>query len=177
MIAAAPNPPRKPRNPRTPRTPRTPRAPQQPRRLRRSHPRLEPQVLARARWLPPADTALLEAYYADGLTIRRIAEMLDDSPRAVSRRLRILVERIHCPRFLAVARAAHPDPELRRLFGEPDPNLWTPTRKRVADAVYIRGLNMRHASQHLHLSLHTVRRHIDAINAIVNASTTEGARS
>lgn len=168
MIAAAPRTPRKPRNPSAARNPRPPQ---------RSRPRLEPQVLARARWLPPADTALLEAYYADGLTIRRIAEMLDDSPRAVSRRLRILVERIHCPRFLAVARAAHPDPELRRLFGEPDPNLWTPTRKRVADAIYIRGLNMRVASRHLHLSLHTVRRHIDAINAIVNASPREETRS
>ena len=144
-----------------------------PAHARRGHIHLEPHVLTRAAWLPAPDYALLTAYYDAGLTIQRIADMLHLPPRTAARRLRILAERIRSADFLTVAHAAHPDPELRALFGPPDPDLWPPTRRRVADAIYIRGLNMRAASRELRLSLHTVRRHNDAIRAILNAATAQ----
>lgn len=144
---------------------------------RRGHIHLEPHILARAAWLPAPDHALLTSYYDAGLTIQRIAHMLDLPPRTTARRVRILAERISSPRFLAVAQAAHPDPELRALFGPPDPDLWPPTRRRVADAIHIRGLNMRSCARELRLSLHTVRRHNDAINAILNAALAQKERT
>lgn len=144
---------------------------------RRGHIHIEPHILTRADWLPPADASLLNAYYHAGLTTQAIALMLGIPQRSVARRLRNLALRISSPRFLAVARAAHPDPQLRALFGPPDPNLWPPTRQRVAEAIYIRGLSMSAAARDLRLTLHTVRRHSDAITAILNApSHTEGGR-
>jgi len=148
-----------------------------PAHARRGHIHLEPHILTRAAWLPAPDHALLTAYYDAGLTIQRIADMLHLPPRTAARRLRILAERIRSPQFLTVAHAAHPDPELRALFGPPDPDLWPPTRRRVADAIYIRGLNMRAASRELRLSLHTVRRHNDAIRAILNAAHAQKGRA
>ncbi len=132
-------------------------------------------ILRRARWLDPDDAALLRAVYEQARPVAEIARLLDVDPRSVRRRVRILSERVLHPRFLVAARVVRPDADLRRLVPEPDPAAWPPNRRRVAEAMVIRGLNMRDASIALGLSLHTVRRHIDAIHALADAAPLKGA--
>jgi ABC-type lipoprotein export system ATPase subunit len=75
------------------------------------------------------------------------------------RRLRRLIERALSPRFAFVV--AH-----RASLGA--------TRRRVAMACIVQGRSLREASGMLGLSLHAVRRHIDAVEALFAAARTAG---
>lgn len=108
-------------------------------------------LLDRAACLPPDDLALLRAVYADGRTAVELAALMRCDARALRRRIRRLVERLLSPRFLFV---------LRHRDG------WSATRKRVATACVLHGRSLREAAAELRLSLHTVRRHLDAVNAL-----------
>jgi hypothetical protein len=132
------------------------------------------RLVQRARWLQPADRALIEAVYAEGLSVaayvrRCRARQTEPVPsagvdfgddaiglemrsRLARRRLRRLVERLLSDRFVFVT-ARWED--------------WTTTRRRVAAACVVQGRSMRAASRDLGLSLHTVRRHMQAIEALV----------
>lgn len=119
--------------------------------LRRRAPRDLADLLAqRAEWLLPEDRALIRALYVDNLTARHIAQLRGASPRSVRRRVHTLVQRLLSPRYEFVAR------QLER---------WSPTRARVARACVLEGHTLRAAAERLNVSLHTVRRHMDAVAA------------
>ena len=109
------------------------------------------RVVQRAELLTPADRALVLAYYRDQQNALDIARLAGEPVRAVRRRLRRAVERVLSPRFQFVA---------SRLGS------WPPTRRRVACACVLQGFTLREASRRLGLSLHSVRRHHDAIQAM-----------
>lgn len=108
-------------------------------------------LVARAAFLPPEDRGLIEAYFRDGQTIKLLSEVHRTDPRAMSRRIRRLCERLLSDRFGFV---------LRNFES------WSPSRRRVATATMLHGHSMRAASGVLRISLYAVRRHADAINAL-----------
>lgn len=119
-------------------------------------------LVDRARHLPEPDRFLIEGVFRDGRPISDLAEMWrthrdgPKAPRALRRRVHRLVDRLLSPRFEIVAGLRH---------------TWSPTRKRIATACVLHGLSTRQAADNLGVSLHTVRRQVDAINAICDAVT------
>ncbi len=123
--------------------------------LRRRIPRdLADLLVARAQWILPEDRALISAVYQDNLSAIQVASLLSAPPRSIRRRIRLLVTRLISPRFIFVAQQT----ALQKTT-------WGPTRKRVAVACVLEGRTLRDAAQTLHISLHTIRRHMDAIAA------------
>jgi DNA-directed RNA polymerase specialized sigma24 family protein len=119
--------------------------------LRRRIPRdLADILVLRASHLLPEDRALISAVYQDNLSAIQVAELLNVSPRAIRRRIRVLVQRLLSPRFEFVTRRSRH---------------WGPTRRKVARACVLEGRTLRDAADTLGLTLHTVRRHMDAIAA------------
>jgi len=112
-------------------------------------------LISRSEWLLPEDRALVCAVYRDNMTAREVAELRGTSARAVRRRLRALAQRLMSPRYEFVAQ--------RRAS-------WSPTRARVAAACVLQGRTLRGAAEHLKVSLHTVRRHMDAVAAQLEAA-------
>lgn len=129
--------------------------------LRRGFRRDMAQTLVeRARHLPEPDRYLIEGVFRDGRSIAELAAMWGEnpepgrSPKSLRRRLHRLVDRLNSPRYLLVA-------EYR--------DRWAPTRRRVATACVLHGMSLREAADALGTSLHTVRRHFDAVVAIADA--------
>lgn len=128
-------------------------------------------LLERAAWLPAGDRELIEAVFGEGLSVVAYLRRCRDrglepastrgapaggsvSARMARRRLRRLIERVLSPRFAFVV--AH-----RTGLGA--------TRRRVAMACIVQGRSLREAAGMLGLSLHAVRRHIDAVEALFAA--------
>lgn len=126
---------------------------------RRRRQDLAEAVIRRSAWLLPDDRALLRTVYQDGVRIASLATLRgrSESPRSLRRRVRVLVQRVLSARFTFVLR---------------ERDRWPPTRRRVAAACVLQGRTMRSAAHHLQISLHEVRRHLDAINALLSASRT-----
>lgn len=123
--------------------------------LRRRHGRdLADTLVERAAWLLPEDRHLIEAVYREGLTALAVARLREESPRAVRRRIRKLVERMMSVRYEVV---------MRQREG------WPATRRRVATVCVLQGRPMRATATHLRLSLHVVRRQMDAVQALIEA--------
>ena len=136
--------------------------------LRRVHAReTSDHLLALAHQLAPEDRAVIEAVYLHGHTAvdmvkhrepgaGHTAGSTDDlnderAARALRARIRRLVRRMLRPEFGYVAHQIQ---------------TWTPTRQLVARACVLHGLPIRAASVRLNLSLHTIRRHLDAVQAM-----------
>lgn len=119
---------------------------------RRRHTReMIQQLVERAAHLPEADAALIRAVYAEGRSVSSLAKMLGRDPRWLRRRVRGLVKRIASPEYIFVAtRRAH----------------WAKTRARVAALCILEGRSLREAASELGLTLHTVRRHHDAVREL-----------
>ena len=135
--------------------------------------RLARIFVERAAWLRPADRALVEACHGEGLSVaafvRRcvvrgvdplpgrtleagtLAETTDTLVRVVRRRLRRVERRLASDRCaFVIARGSS----------------WPSTRRRVAVTCVVQGCSMREAVTELGLSLHTVRRHLHAVEAL-----------
>ncbi|MDX2145924.1 MAG: hypothetical protein SFZ23_00240 [Planctomycetota bacterium] len=135
------------------------------------------QLLAASQYLPPADRVLIELVFRDGrpaadvATVCRLQCVGDKSrsvgpssvpatgtsvtlpttsPARVRARVRRLARRLASPEFIFV---------VHHRAG------WSTTRRNVASALWIEGLSMRATAQALNLSLHTVRRHREAVLA------------
>jgi len=108
-------------------------------------------LVARAAFLPAADRILIEGYFREGRTIKTLAEAADVPPRAMSRRIRRLSQRLLSDRFAFVLR---------------NYESWSPARRRVATATILHGYSMRAAADRLRMSLYNVRRHSEAIRAL-----------
>lgn len=109
------------------------------------------RIVQRAELIAPADRTLVLAYYRDGQSASDIAQLAGEPVRTLRRRLRRIVQRLLSPRFEFVATRIH---------------TWTPTRRRVAGACVLEGRTLRDTSVRLGLSLHSVRRHHDAVQAM-----------
>lgn len=109
-------------------------------------------IVDRSVWLMPEDRSLIETVYREGLTAIAVAQLRGESPRAVRRRIRKLVSRVLSQPYAVVMR---------------EREHWPPTRRRVATSCILQGRPLRGASKHLNLSLHMVRRQMDAIQALV----------
>jgi DNA-directed RNA polymerase specialized sigma24 family protein len=116
---------------------------------------LAEQVVARAYLLNSTDRAFLLAAFDDGRSAADLGRLTGVSPRSVRRRLRRLADRVLSSRFLFVGKAMH---------------RWPPTRRRVAEAVVLRGLSMRQAAQEMKISVYVVRAHMNAINAMFSGA-------
>ena len=103
----------------------------------------------------PDDRATIRAIYADGMSVKEVAQLRATSPRALRRHVRRTVERLLSSRFTYV------------LANRDD---WPPTRRRVATACILQGRPLRAAAKHLRISLHAVRRQMDVINALHDAN-------
>ncbi|MEZ6242702.1 MAG: hypothetical protein R3B57_06625 [Phycisphaerales bacterium] len=112
--------------------------------------------MERSDLLSPADRALVHAHYRDGRSVVEIARLGGGSPRSLRRRLKRVVERELDPLFAFVAR--------RR-------GSWSGTRRRVATSLVLEGRSMRETGERLGLSLHTVRRHHDAVRALFESES------
>ena len=116
---------------------------------------LSSRLVRRAHWLEPEDRELILAVFDRGQTACSIGTISSQPPRVVRRRIKALAERLCDPRVAYVV--AHR-------------NAWGSSRRRVTHELFIRGRSMRQVSQLLSISLHCVRKHRDAIEAMVNAA-------
>lgn len=114
-------------------------------------------LLLRAEWLPRADRDLVEAVYREGKSaaeIARLGGLGTASVASVRNRIRQVVNRLCSDRLPFVV--------------ERSPS-WSPTRRRIARRCVVEGLSMRATSDLLGISLHTVRRHLGAIEVLYRA--------
>jgi len=120
-------------------------------------------LLLRAQWLPTADRELIEAVYREGKSAAEIARLGGAggaggvgaaSVGVVRNRIKQVVGRLCSDKLPFVV--------------ERSP-AWSPTRRRVARQCVIEGHSMRTASERLGVSLHTVRRHMGAIDELYRA--------
>lgn len=122
--------------------------------------RIDPDVvellLMRAGLLAPEDAALLEAYFRRGVGALELGRLAGVTPRQIRFRIRRLAQRVFDPGFCYVMR--HRD-------------LWGPTRREIAESIYIKGLSRRETARTMGLSLHVVRRHALAIAERIELET------
>ncbi len=120
-------------------------------------------IARRAEYLERDERECVLAMFRDGKSAADIARLRNQPPRAVRKTIRRAVARLNDPSFMFVVRAA--------------PS-WSPTRRRVAHAIFRAGRSIRQAAHELNLSVHEVRRHRDAVLALVaqdrRASPTQG---
>lgn len=109
-------------------------------------------ILARVGWLTEQDRAVLEGVFRTGQTVRELARLLGVSERKLGRRVHRLVERVLSDRFAFVM----------RHHGR-----WSPARRRVAVACVLEGRSVRAARGDLGLSMHTIRGHLAAVDAML----------
>lgn len=122
--------------------------------LRRKQTRRYAEVaLARAAHATPEDRAMLEAVYDRGVPASRIAALMRQHPRRIRRRLREVIERLMSDEAEFVLRH-------RRA--------WQPTRRMVATACVLEGRSMRETARRLRMSLHAVRREMEAVRNLMD---------
>lgn len=122
--------------------------------LRRRERRVWAETIgARAAHLLPGDRELVEAVFVEGLGAEAAAERVGGSVRTVRRRSRAIAKRVLSREFEVVLQERDAWPRMRRL---------------VATACVLQGRTLRDASAHLRVSLHTVRRQMDLVRAIVD---------
>ncbi|MEO0512926.1 MAG: hypothetical protein AAF108_08530 [Planctomycetota bacterium] len=136
--------------------------------LRRSRRRrMVEQLLGRADALPGLERALVEAVYRDGRSLADIARRgivpgvtpAQTPARTLGRRFRKIVARLTDPTFQYVSWKINAGPAGRSAPAA----TWSPTRRSIAERVIIFGRSQRTVAGELGLSLHTVRKHTDAV--------------
>ena len=120
------------------------------------------RLLELAEHLESADRALIRSIYYRGMSAAEFARAARAHPRTVSHRLRRLVERMTSPTFLRII-------DRRRA--------WPEQQRKVAEAIFLRGLSQRDTARRLDVSLHTVRRESDRIRAIIELGGTNASRT
>ena len=117
-------------------------------RRHRNQPLAE-SLLDAAQFLDEPDRALIVAIFRNGDTVNAVAARRGCSRHAVSRRVRMLADRLTSPRFM-FALACLPD--------------WPNERQAIARACILNGRSVRDAATSLRLTLYTVRRELHLIN-------------
>jgi hypothetical protein len=117
-------------------------------------------IESRGGYLAPQDRAILEAVFVRHDRIADVSRVSGIPPRRLRRHVRGLLDRLTSRRFAYIT---------ARL------SRWTPTRRRVAEACFLRGLSQRRAARDLGLTLHVVRLHWLAVRSLTDAQ--EGGAS
>jgi DNA-directed RNA polymerase specialized sigma24 family protein len=111
-------------------------------------------VARRAELLPcEADTALLKAVYANGEPVAAVARLRAEKPGRTARRLASLTRRLLSREFEFVLRHRESLPGHRR---------------QIATICFVQGRSMRGAARELGISFYSVRRHCEAIRAMID---------
>lgn len=113
--------------------------------------------MLRLEYLSEEERAILRSVIVDQRAVKDIAPLTGHSARVVRRRVNRAILRVLGPRFAFV---------LERRGS------WTPTRRHVATLCFINGRSVRDAAQELGVSLHAVRRHREAIEALFSDEST-----
>lgn len=147
--------------------------------LRRRHARsMVETLLDLAVALPPNERALINAVYRDGKTALELSPLVGDSPPVIRRRVRAIVKRVMTPEFryvAAVTGALRGPVDIRRLAGDDVPTIaskWPRMRRRVAELCVLEGHSQRAVADKLATSVHTIRRHMNAVAALVEEANT-----
>ncbi len=131
--------------------------------LRRKQSRsLSTRVIRRAHWLDPYDREIALAYFDRGMKGADIGALLNIDPRHVRKRIKQIVLLLEDPRCAYVV--AHR-------------NAWSSRRRMIAEDLFVKGRSMREVSESRGISLHAVRKHRDAIDAMASASLEQGRPS
>jgi hypothetical protein len=116
-------------------------------------------IQMRAEFLPPSDAAFIRSLYVDGLSAAKLATLRNEDPRAVRRRARRILKRLNEPLFIFVVR---------------ERASWSGVRRRIAEAGVLAGHGLRAVARETGLSIHVVRRHLEAIRAMGDAAPRPG---
>ena len=115
---------------------------------------LAEQILIRSAHLDPADRALLQQVLDKQVRCADVAAVAGRSTRTVQRRVAAMIRRLTDPAVVYILR------HHRR---------WDPVTAQVALAVRVRHWTLRQTAQHLDLSLHQVRQHIERVKTLTEA--------
>ena len=107
-------------------------------------------VLHRALFLTPSDRAMVEGFYDKGMSAAQIARLMDIHPGTVRRRTRRLIHHLRSPMFGFIL--AH--------RGD-----WSRRRRTVAEMHLLQRRPLRDTARGAKLTMHIVRREVDAIRA------------
>jgi lambda repressor-like predicted transcriptional regulator len=124
------------------------------------------RIIQRAEWLGPSDRALVLAVFREGISVTALARAHDACPRTLRRRLAAAVARLNDDRTAFVIAHTTAMPGMPGVSGQP---AITGVRARIARALYLHGSTMRALADDLQLSLHTVRAHRQAVDALYEA--------
>jgi len=131
--------------------------------LRRRHREsLTDHIVHRADWLEPADCELVLSIFRDGRTACSIAKLTNQPPRIIRKRIKRLVTRLNDPCVAYVI--AHLDQ-------------WSKSRREIAHALFIQGYSMRETTDELGVSLYSVRKHRQEIEAMCQATLSSKSES
>jgi len=126
-------------------------------------------------YLPRAQRVLVESVFRDGHSMLQIARLHahaehgagagpPDAVRVTARRLarslKTIVRRITSPLFVFVSS------RLERAAELGDCDAWPPERRRIGEMVVLHGVPVQHAAGVLGVSIHRVRAHLHAIEAM-----------
>lgn len=130
--------------------------------VRAARSELADTLVARSAFLPEDDAALVRAVYRDGLEVKVAAALIRRPVSSVSHRLRRLVARMSSPRFAWCLRQLE-----RQASGRAAPHeAWNADRQRVATLCLLQGRTLRDTARRTALSVHHVRRHLAALEAL-----------
>lgn len=107
-------------------------------------------VLHRALFLTPSDRAIVEGFYDKGMSAVQIARLMDVHPGTVRRRTRQLIRHLRSPMFGFILAQR----------GE-----WSRRRRTVAEMHLLQRRPLRDTARRAKLTIHIVRREVDAIRA------------
>ncbi len=120
-----------------------------------AHRREERERLARlAEELDRPDRDLIHSIIDRGQTIAALARATGVDRRSLSRRFTRLINRLMDDRVLIVLR---------------ERDHWPPQRRRIANALFVRGLTQRAAARQLRISLHALRSELKVIEGLIEA--------
>lgn len=132
-------------------------------------------ILGRAVWLDPPDRVLIESVYRHEQSVVQLATLVEEDPRRLRRRIRVLVARLLSEDYARTVQ------RLTRSFAsEGDEggagakrarrgSVWNEVRRKVAEECIVNGRSLREAARNLNLSLHCVRMHHAAVSAVIEA--------
>jgi hypothetical protein len=110
---------------------------------------------ARLGEIPADEQALVRALYLDGKPSPEIASLSGSEARSVRRRARRIAERMLSDEFVFVLRTR---------------NFWPAKRRRLASAVFVRGLPIKQAAKKLRISYYEARREHRILLGLFDAS-------
>lgn len=108
-------------------------------------------LLGMAESLSPGDRALIRSMYDRGMSAAELARAAGVGAQGIRRRIRRLMDRMADPMFRYVLHSKQH---------------WPRARMRVAEMIFLQGAGQRETAAALSMSLHNVRQHAAAVQAM-----------